>query len=312
MALANGQLEILHSPGSSPSSSPPAVHNMLVETNPDIDIPNKPPVNAPTVAPRQDNSVPMMVDTDDVLDLPNAPLGEEDGVWDRLLCQMPLDAWFQVEDIVFSLEISRYITESAYMASLYRNAKEYLEANPKPPCKPGVSKECPITVNGVKKEDMNVFIGALQVNRHKHTLRHTGCRDWGAASAKSKGYSKEEVTQCVVLAQMWELTSIEEQFYHQLGLPDQSPAFRIYAAVKFKDEKLVSISTLRSLVFVPVNEPPNATDLKRLTYAAYRAVTFARDAIMAQRAAIAAHFPTIPKAQRLHRPVPPSLAYSSH
>ncbi|KAF9037985.1 hypothetical protein BJ165DRAFT_1407925 [Panaeolus papilionaceus] len=273
MSLSNSQLEILHSPGSSPSSSPPIVHNMLVEPNHNIEIPNKPPVDTLTAGPSQDNPVLMVVDADNILDLPQ-PSGEEEEVWDQLLCQMPLDAWFQVEDVVFSLEISRYITESAYMARLYQNAKDYLEAHPKPPCKPGVSKECPIVVNGIKKEDMNVFVGALQVNRS------AGCREWGAASAKRRTYTKEEVTQCVALAQMWELTSVEEQFYHQLGLPGQSPAFRVYAAVKFNDESLLTITTLRSLIFAPMNEPPNASDLKRLTYDTYRAVTFARDAII--------------------------------
>ncbi|KAF9051907.1 hypothetical protein BJ165DRAFT_1524805 [Panaeolus papilionaceus] len=293
MAQANCQLDILLSPGSSPSSSPPIVHGMLVETNTDIEIPNKPPART-TAGPSQYNSVPMAdvpmadvpmaVDTNDTQSLPHALSKEEDRVWDQLLCQMPLDAWFQVEDVVFSLEISRYITESAYMAGLYCNAKEYLEMHPTPPHKLGVSKECPIVINGVKKEDMNLFVGALKVSR-----------EWGAGSAKGKHYTKEEVTQCIALAQMWELTSLEEQFYRQLDLPDQSPAFRIYAAVKFKDVKLVSIPTLRLLVFTPMNEPPNVSDLKRMTYDMYCAVTFARDTIMTQRAAIAAHFPTITK-----------------
>ncbi|KAF9053243.1 hypothetical protein BJ165DRAFT_1523954 [Panaeolus papilionaceus] len=244
MALSNTQFEILHSPSSSPSSSPPVVHNMLVENNNDkehADNPTEPH------SPNPDGSVPMAVDNE--------------------ICLVS-------EDVVFSLEISRYVSQSAYMEKLYQNSKEHLEAlsaqsestaqTVQNVDKPGVSQECPILVDGVSKADMNAFVGVLHVQR-----------EWGASRFKGKAYSKDEIMQFVRLAQRWELTSIEEQFYRLLGLPGQTPAFRL------------------SLVFQPINKSPS--ELRRLTYEVYRAVTFARDAIMVQRAAIAAHFPTIPK-----------------
>ncbi|KAF9054854.1 hypothetical protein BJ165DRAFT_1399994 [Panaeolus papilionaceus] len=291
MAVSNTQIDIVHSPGSSESSSPPRVHTMLVETDDVKQEAIQPPNPLPNPQEPQDPA-PMVIDNgplamDGAPDRAPGAADVESSDWDELLSQMPLDAWFQVEDVVFSLEISRYVSQSLYMATLYKNSMDFHNAmqsgSTTPTVKPGVSQECPIMVEGVTKEQMDAFMGALRVQR---------AREWGKSPLKGHSYSKDNIAQFVRLAQKWELTLIEEQFYRLLGLPGQTPAFRLYAAVKFKDESLLTIRMLRSLVFLPLNKNPS--DLKLLTPDVYRAVTFARDAIMVQRSAIAVHFPTIP------------------
>ncbi|KAF9032586.1 hypothetical protein BJ165DRAFT_1534998 [Panaeolus papilionaceus] len=235
------QLDVVHSPLSSPPIS--SSSSKKATTDP--------------LAP-----VPMSVD-DAEMDLePQQPLAPQSqpAQWDDLYSRMPLYGWFKVEGDVFCLDISRYIDESLYMASLYKDLQDYHVTKPggSEAPKPGVLQTCPIDVQGINKEQMILFMEVLKIHR-----------GWNESPLKDK---------------------TERQFIKKLDIPAQSPAFRLYAALKFKDESLLH-SAVNTLVFTLLNK--SQPDLSLLSFKVFRALTLAQDAVMVQRAAIGSHFPMI-------------------
>lgn len=83
---------------------------------------------------------------------------------------------------------------------------------------------------------------------------------------------------------------MEEKFIYQLDLASQSAALQLYVAVEFKKRTPLLSDVLNQLVFTPLNV---SDGLERVPANLYRRLTRARDAIMIQRANIAAHFPSI-------------------
>ncbi|KAF9037150.1 hypothetical protein BJ165DRAFT_1532541 [Panaeolus papilionaceus] len=204
--------------------------------------------------------------------------------WHNLYSCMPLYSWFEVDNSVFCVDVSRYVDESAYMASLYKDLQDYQDAKsrgPGPePSKPGVLQSFPIKVDGVNKEQMALFIEVIKIHR-----------EWNESPLKDESYPNDLIMRCVELAQRWDLKSAEQQLVRKLDIPAQSPAFRLYAALKFRDESLLH-GAINALVFTPLNK--SQPDLGLLSFKVYRALALTRDTIMVQRAAIAGHFPTIP------------------
>lgn len=188
------------------------------------------------------------------------------------------------------------------MVSLYKDLQDHQAGRPEAP-KPGVLQSCPIEVEGINKEQMMLFMEVLKIHRLAFRI-HRFARDlsyysrgWNESPLKDKSYPNDLIMRCLELAQKWGLKSAERQFIQKLDIPAQSPAFRLYAAIKFKDESLLH-GAVKTLVFTPLNK--SQPDLSLLSFKVYRALTLARDAIMVQRAAIAAHFPTIANVNDVH------------
>ncbi|PPR05755.1 hypothetical protein CVT24_006699 [Panaeolus cyanescens] len=197
-----------------------------------------------------------------------------------LYAKMPLDAWFQAGDSLFNLEMSRFIDESDFFKGLYdkilENHQVINQGSPVPPILGSLPTK-PIVLESVSAKTMENFLAFITVKWQ-----------W-AATGSNNNYSQDEMLECIALAQQWGLTSVEHKFFEHLALPTQSPALRLYASLKFKTNYLKA-DDLRRLVFTPLND---SKDLKMLPPKLYRALTVARDAIVQQRSAIAAFFPTI-------------------
>ncbi|PPQ76332.1 hypothetical protein CVT24_008498 [Panaeolus cyanescens] len=264
-------------------SSPPAIQEMLIPKDDSV------PPASPTVVPSKE------VRSGLEIDIPDVTMAEAErsvhSTFNPLYALMPLDGWFQADDKLFNLDLSRYAHESQILKDLYNQILQNREAIKRDRRVPPVKGSFPtdaIVLDGVDGKLVDRFLDFLKIQR-----RVISFLEW--ISTTVEVYTTEEIVGCISLARRWGLASVEEEFFKKLALPNQTPALRLYASVRFQKNYL-DPHDLRRLVFTPLNDLKQRQDLSSLSYKVYRELTLARDAIMTQRANIAATFPTAPDA----------------
>ncbi|PPQ71996.1 hypothetical protein CVT24_008266 [Panaeolus cyanescens] len=204
--------------------------------------------------------------------------------WDNLYAIMPLSVWFKAENTLFVLEISRWVPESSYMSRLHQAISSFQLTTPtgsnvEHSNVAGASAENPIVLQNVTKAEMDTFVEYISIKR-----------TWlNATAASTQQIARDDVMQCIKIARLWGLTSVESNLLLKLDLLKQTPAFQLYAALKFQDQSDIA-RVIRKLIYTPLNE---SDDLGLLPHKVYRQLTLARDAIVIQRSSIAALFPMI-------------------